>query len=114
MQKITAFLHLGPLIMPNDVADFDVKKQLSADTYDHFDGPNLLVESAPVGMPVLQSGDWAWMQPYVEPGKGKVPDDELGGRAFIPLKMRPVDEKPGSEDDPYTAVEGYLQLRNTP
>ncbi|KAK7417289.1 hypothetical protein QQX98_004723 [Neonectria punicea] len=112
MQKMAAFFHIGLLIVTENVPDFDVKKQLSTDTYNNFDDPSLLVQTAPVGIPALQSGDWAWLQPYIDPQRNKkVPKDELDGRAFMPLAMRPLDEKPRFEEGPCTALEGYLQLR---
>ncbi|KAH7125854.1 hypothetical protein EDB81DRAFT_889579 [Dactylonectria macrodidyma] len=110
--KDDCVFRLGPLIMMKDVPDFEVKKHLSAETYDDFHDPAPFVKTASVGIPPLQSGDWAWMQPYPNlGGKGEVPKEELDGRAFAPLPIYQVDENSIFEDDPYTVVKGYLQLR---
>ena len=49
------------------------------------------------------AAEWRWLQPYV--------DEEGKPEAFMALPLAAVDATPRLERGPYTAVEGYLQMR---
>ncbi|XP_014550945.1 hypothetical protein COCVIDRAFT_31440 [Bipolaris victoriae FI3] len=117
MHKMTALFHIGPVLVTENVPEYMVDKRLGSENYNLT--KTQLVNTAPAGILTLQSGDWAWLQPYMDelaskllPGKpGDEPDPEAPNRRlFIPLAMRPVDERARFEKGLYTALEGYLQL----
>lgn len=84
MSKMTAFFHLGPLLVPTDVSAF----QLS-DT------------SKTVPIPALGLAEWSWQQPRV---------DMNGQETSMDLGIETLDQRPRFEEAPYTAIEGYLKL----
>ena len=63
-------------------------------------------------IPAMGTADWVWLQPYFvseDDGSGKgvtVQKTEWNG-----LGIEPLDNGAKLQDGPYTAVEGYLQLR---
>lgn len=103
MNKMTAFFHAGPLNLAGDVPDFDASKPLTSDNWR--DRP-----TRTLGLPRLGAGEWNWLQPYVvgDPANTYV-NPEFN--AFGIEKTGDL-SKPGFQAGPYTAIEGYLQLRN--
>lgn len=106
MRKMTAFFHLGPMVVTADVekyrANTDDSKPLPPNyQLDPTNDPT--VKNSAVGLPALQSGNWAWLQPFL---KGSGPAQE-----YKSLGLGKVDSAPGYEPGPYTALEGYLQLK---
>lgn len=116
LNNMVAFLHAGPLTLIDDVKGYDPSRKLTAD---------IAKERPPVnvGLPALAAGDWNWLQPYVDPtpppstpspaqDQGEQEDGEPG-----PVYNAYGIEKkgnllsPGFQNAPYTAVEGFLQLR---
>ncbi|PLN77507.1 hypothetical protein BDW42DRAFT_202579 [Aspergillus taichungensis] len=97
MNRMTAFFHAGPLTVTADVADYDAGRQLTTDNVQE-------VPPHKVSLPALGNGEWNWLQPYVDSENGTV------------FNSHAIDQKanlqsPGFERGPYTAIEGFLQLR---
>ena len=64
-------------------------------------------ETGRIAVPNVGLGDWKWLQPYWDQsGKGGV-----GETKYNLLGVDAVGTKPGWEEGPYTAVEGFLQQR---
>lgn len=121
LQKMMAFLHLGPLVMINDVPAFNKSKELTDNWEDVTPAPSA------VCMHTMQGVDWAWLQPYlvkkpVKPGTGATEGSsgaEAAGdvvqeevkKVFMPLAVDQVEPELRFETGPYTAIEGYLQMR---
>lgn len=99
MQNMTAFFHAGPLTLTGDVGDYD-NKPLTTE----------MVKSRPsrnAALPSLSEGEWSWLQPFVDPNNGaELPVYNAFG---IEAKGNPL--TPGFQQGPYTAIEGFLQLR---
>ncbi|KAA8897746.1 hypothetical protein FN846DRAFT_229229 [Sphaerosporella brunnea] len=102
LKKMTAFFHLGPVVATKDVPGYNPTYKLTAD-YDLatdegavYPGPGLAIPAA------LAAQEWVWLQPY---------RDSAEQRAYMALNMQKMEDKPRWEPAPYTAVEGYLQLK---
>ncbi|KAF8441171.1 hypothetical protein BGX38DRAFT_824376 [Terfezia claveryi] len=95
LRNMTAFFHIGPLIVTQDVPAFDSNYQLRGQ-YDL----DRLVPGEKIAMPALKTAEWAWLQPY---------DKDR----YMPLDIGTLDQRPRLEKGPYTAVEGYLQMKQT-
>lgn len=94
--NILAFIHAGPVTVVADVGAYEDSQRLTIQKAKQRPPRDL-------GLMPLQSGDWNWLQPY---------DDHEGPlyNAFgIDSKGNVM--KPGFEKGPYTALEGFLQLR---
>lgn len=100
MENMTAFFHAGPLTLTEDPGEYDPKNPLTTET----------VKKRPTrnaALPTLPEGDWSWLQPFVDKTPGsKLPVYNAYG---IEEKGNPL--KPGFQKGPYTAIEGFLQLR---
>ena len=103
MDKMTAFLHAGPYHTTADVPGFDVSRRLTTANMKN-------VPPADVAIPALPGGDWNWLQPYVDPNN-TAESDPPAYNSFG-LDRRGNLSRPGFQVGPYTALEGYLQLRN--
>jgi hypothetical protein len=118
LSRMTAFFHMGPLIATTDVPAFCPKKALGPESYDVADPKAVLADSG-LGIPAMQAGEWAWLQPYYEAstsasGAGQTGDGDAAGGGttrFMAMDMAAVDQRPRFESAPYVAVEGYMQLR---
>ncbi|KAH8702269.1 hypothetical protein BGW36DRAFT_458996 [Talaromyces proteolyticus] len=105
LSRMTAFFHAGPLVITKDVPNFDESHTLHADyNLEKVD----IVRPSPVAVPGMDAKDWTWLQPYSHPVKKDEPAEET---SFMPLGLIDSDQRPRFEDPPYTAIEGYLQLR---
>jgi len=101
LKKMTAFFHLGPVIATKDVPEYDEKYKLTASyggDVKPYPGKGLAI---PAG---LKKEDWIWLQPY---GTGAAQES----LEFMALNVEAAEEKGRWEPVPYTAVEGYLQLK---
>lgn len=98
MNRMTAFFHMGPLMLTTDVPGYESKYRLKPD-YDLKTAT--VVPGSAVPIPALGVADWSWLQPYVDSGES----------VFSPLGMGKLDNRPRFEKGPYVAVEGYLQLK---
>ncbi|KAI0007431.1 hypothetical protein F4779DRAFT_619592 [Xylariaceae sp. FL0662B] len=106
MNTMTAFFHAGPLTLPlSDVPPYDPAQKLT--TQNAKDIPK-----RDLPLPSLGAGDWSWFEPYAVEGDGDGDGD--GEPVFNPfgIEKRGDLTKPGFQNGPYTAVEGFLQLRN--
>ncbi|KAM7190135.1 hypothetical protein V8F20_009865, partial [Naviculisporaceae sp. PSN 640] len=145
LNRMTAFFHIGPLMIAKDVPKYNGEYQLKADF-----APSTEADAKKEGqkvwkkntVDVLPTGvdEWNWLQPYFfdvidnktkppaegstgnesgevgtgESGKGNSgasDGDEPERTKFMPIKVGRMDTKPRFEKGPYTAIEGYLQMR---
>ncbi|KAH0538453.1 hypothetical protein FGG08_004951 [Glutinoglossum americanum] len=119
LNRMTAFFHMGPLIVPTDVPRFEEKNRLKSNYGFVPPAKDQTVEGSEVGMPALPVADWCWLQPYWVGGEGEKEGDNRGaeeeggkgGSAFMALGLGKVDNRPKFEKGPYTALEGYLQMK---
>lgn len=101
MRNMVAFLHAGPLTLVQDVAGFAKGDILTIDKAKQRPAKS-------VGLPALQSGEWNWLQPYVDPDDA---DADLPLYNAFDIDKKGNQLSPGFEKTPYTAIEGFLQLR---
>lgn len=102
LKKMTAFFHLGPVMATKDIPNYDGEYQLKAD-YDP-QGEKAVFPGKGLAIPAnLTATDWMWLQPYVDAAETK----------FMGVNLDRLEEVPSWQPAPYTAVEGYLQLRRT-
>jgi hypothetical protein len=101
-EKMDAFFHMGPLLVTQDVPTAPSKKTTSSEA----DNPPTFA----VKIPSLTVAKWDWLQPYAKPEA----DEKTELEKAIDYKVFPVaqvDLKARIEKGPYTAVEGFLQIR---
>ncbi|KAI1426136.1 hypothetical protein F5Y12DRAFT_310104 [Xylaria sp. FL1777] len=101
LNTMTAFFYAGPLTVPlSDVPGYDESQKLTTENARDIPRRDL-------PLPALSVGDWSWFQPYAVEEQGD-------GPVFNPfgIEKRGDLTKPGFQDGPYTAMEGFLQLRN--
>ncbi|KAJ4314164.1 hypothetical protein N0V84_009048 [Fusarium piperis] len=91
-RNMTAFFHMGPLIVTKDLVM----------------GEPVMPESEPLRakLPTNSLAQWEWLQPYMK--ENEAFPDGVGVKSF---EVAPVDQKPRLEANPYTAIEGYLHLK---
>ena len=107
LQRITTFFHMGPLLATADVPGFDSKHALGP-AYDLTKDDQLFPDSQ-IPLPAMQAGEWAWLQPYATSSNG-APSPNA---AYMAFGVAAVDTRPRFEPSPYTALEGYMQLRQS-
>lgn len=102
MNTMTAFLHSGPLTIASDVDTYKDEDRLTTGNMKDRPPRNL-------PLPSLGTGEWNWLQPYVDPSE----DASDLGPAYNAYGVERKGDilKPGFEKGPYTAIEGFLQLR---
>ncbi|THC91741.1 hypothetical protein EYZ11_008792 [Aspergillus tanneri] len=61
MNRMTAFFHAGPLTLTADVKPYDASRKLTTQNMKNVPPDNL-------ALPALATGDWNWLQPYVDNG----------------------------------------------
>jgi hypothetical protein len=109
---------MGPLLIttPNPPARYNASAKLAQSTVP-ISIQNLTPsgQAAPgtgVPIPAMGTADWLWLQPYsVSEDDGKGKDVKVQKTEWNALGIEPLDNKEKLEGGPYTAVEGYLQLR---
>lgn len=139
MQRMTAFFHMGPLLIttPDLQNQFHSENDLTPDynlatKADATLKPNTDPKAPPVfkGIPIpaVKSADWNWLQAFaVTPTPAPTPLPSAAPATATPVMpvhpppkeqhwnpfvIAQLDNKPKFEPGPYTAVEGYLQLKN--
>ncbi|KJZ67944.1 hypothetical protein HIM_12668 [Hirsutella minnesotensis 3608] len=106
MDTMTAFFHAGPLTMPdNDVPIYNEAEKLTS--RNARDMPKRDLQ-----LPSLGPGDWSWFQPYNEPASTQSNDAPQAVYNPFGIQKRGDLTKPGFQNGPYVAIEGFLQLRN--
>ncbi|KAK5996410.1 hypothetical protein PT974_01744 [Cladobotryum mycophilum] len=116
MNTMTAFFHAGPLTVPlNDVPAYDATQLLTVQNATD-------IPKRDLPLPSLGPGDWSWFQPYADSsqpasgGSNTSPPqgDDTAAPQFNPFGIQKTGNlnKPGFQKGPYTAIEGFLQLRN--
>ncbi|USW53093.1 hypothetical protein Slin15195_G064120 [Septoria linicola] len=131
MQRMTAFFRMGPLIVttPDVQSRYDASRDLSTES----NVLELVAAAKPLApapatgavppvevfsgipLPALASADWNWLQPYaMKPAESS--GDSTGAtkekaQHWNPFPIASLDNKPRFEAGPYTAVEGFLQLK---
>jgi len=120
-RKMTAFFHLGPMLITRDVAPYSQVQKAVADitgsaggdvpkdpvppiATDPLQPPPLAPAPPSISIPMSVKNKWRWLQPYVQ-GQGTAKHTEFGS-----LPIVEEDGRPKFPPAPYTAVEGYLQL----
>lgn len=101
MEHMTAFFRMGPVLVTKDVSDYQKEYRL-VKNYD----PSNVIPGSAVGIPAGGVTEWSWLQPYID-----TTVKEEDGRVYAPLGLGKLDNRPRFEKGPYTAIEGYLQLR---
>ena len=138
-RKMTAFFHLGPVLLTKDVPSYDTLVNLKMLAKASIDGsagvdaakPDPTAPALPsVAMPMNMKNKWRWLQPYEMDCEQKrkmevaAVQAKMKGKSVSHVQGQVLQEKtafgslPLVEDDgkiklppgPYTAVEGYLQL----
>ena len=119
MSKMSAFFHLGPIVIPGDVPRYQEKYRLAreSDFSKEIDVP----ESA-VPIPNMGVAPWSWLQPYWESSSSQRIEPVQSGESgiaeartteYMSLGLsKAVDGRPRFEKGPYTAIEGFLQLKS--
>lgn len=107
MKRMTGFFHIGPLLVTEDVPPYSPEFKLTSD-YNLATQDAKKYPTAKIGIPAVALADWSWLQPYISTDKA---DADTDGRVYMPLNIKPIDDRPRFEPAPYTAVEGYLQMK---
>ncbi|KAF8806759.1 hypothetical protein BYT27DRAFT_7166923 [Phlegmacium glaucopus] len=107
LKKITAFFHLGPIIMPHDVPLYDARRRLaSGSSLNNI--PDAQADAPGFSIPAVGIADWAWLQPYYHSTDDSTDASPI---AYNPFSLTAIDDQPKLGPTPYTAVEGYLYLK---
>ncbi|KAL7276585.1 hypothetical protein RUND412_000427 [Rhizina undulata] len=111
MNKMTAFFHMGPLMVTADIPAYQEKYRLKSNY--NLNNPNTVVPGSAVPIPALGIADWNWLQPYVEQTSSESGKEGDGAEriVYMPLGLGKLDNRPKFEKAPYVAIEGYLQLK---
>ncbi|KAE8347699.1 hypothetical protein BDV24DRAFT_121236 [Aspergillus arachidicola] len=120
LKSLTAFFHIGPLVVADDVPEFDPNKGLQ---YDYkLTDEEQTVSGHNIKLPSVAAAEWSWLQPYPNPQKvsdGAVPsatvddDEDKTPKAYMALDIGSIDPVPTWEKGPLTAVEGFLQMKRS-
>ena len=105
LKNITTFFHLGPMIMPINTPAYDPDRVLKSG-FNLKNIPDPPAGTSPFPIPAIGVADWAWLQPYDDN-----PPVSIDNISFNPFKLATLPDEPKLEPTPYTAVEGYLYLK---
>lgn len=126
LNHMTAFFHMGPMMVTKDVPEFQGKYELRADY--SLTGKQEVFKDSRIELPT-NAAEWNWLQPYMRLAEEKKETQESGKKSetqssdsdpkpkpppetvFMPIEVGKVDGRPKFENGPYTAVEGYLQMK---
>ncbi|KAB8349756.1 hypothetical protein FH972_023770 [Carpinus fangiana] len=114
LRNMTAFFHFGPLVVTDDVPGFSADHQLPPNYAGKLD--TLTVPDSAVQLPSLKLADWRWLQGYTDLGESDTTgrDGDIGDpeEKFMALGLGKLDATPRFQPGPYTAIEGYLQMKS--
>ncbi|KAK4153609.1 hypothetical protein C8A00DRAFT_33629 [Chaetomidium leptoderma] len=116
LHQMTAFFRVGPLLVTNDVQRYWDPAHTLGPAY-ALSPPDKdeTVPGSGVQVPSLDVARWAWLQPFFVVEKNEEDGDDHGEglpeTKYMALGLAKVDDKPGFERGPYTAIEGFLQLK---
>jgi hypothetical protein len=117
LSSMKAFFHAGPLVVVQDVPNFDKNKILRPDIPVNLPKKAKNDKSA-VALPAMSSAEWAWLQPYVpedpKPDSPKTLSDIDVKERYMALPVTMEDERAKFVTEPYTALEGYLLMAGPP
>ncbi|KAL1878934.1 hypothetical protein Plec18167_004229 [Paecilomyces lecythidis] len=99
--RVSAFFRMGPLLIPGDVPPFCSRKKVDHDY--RLDENNKPTTTGSIAVPTFSMSDWVWLQPFFQ---DRMTDTEYN---FVDLESLPL--APRWEPMPYTAVEGFLQMK---
>ncbi|KAK3307147.1 uncharacterized protein B0T15DRAFT_166212 [Chaetomium strumarium] len=124
LHRMTAFFHAGPLLVTRDVQEYWDRDPCQTLRPAYALSPpdqDQTVKDSHVGIPALDVASWAWLQPFWNAASSgtasaaaasRTEKEEEGGKQeYMALGLAKVDGKPAYEKGPYTALEGYLQLK---
>lgn len=104
LNNMTAFFQLGPLLATKDVPKFNPSDKLK-EGYSGDVKPYGGAAGAGISFPSgLKREEWIWLQPYAT----GVEKDTL---EYMALNLDETEEVARLEPAPYSAVEGYIQLK---
>ncbi|GAW19372.1 hypothetical protein ANO14919_088580 [Xylariales sp. No.14919] len=127
MERMTAFFHIGPLLVTDATTiRYDATKVLTpnynlaalTEVKDipppDATGDAAVPKPAGVAIPAMKSAEWNFLAPFVvrkQAEEGETGPGEKETR-WNPFVIRESVLQPGFEKAPYTAIEGYLQLKH--
>lgn len=103
-RNMTAFFHMGPLIVTTDLV---IPTGAVAPAVD-VESPATKEKPEPlkVKLPTNSLAQWEWLQPYMVDNEAFPESVHVAS-----FGVAPADQKPRLEPNPYTAIEGYLHLK---
>jgi hypothetical protein len=102
INRISAAFRIGPLLVPGDVPALDKQRLVSHDYV--LDEDNKPATTGSIPMPNFDLGDWVWLQPFWDTNRSTTEYN------FVDVGKEAL--KPRFEPLPYSAVEGFLQMKN--
>ncbi|RDL32366.1 uncharacterized protein BP5553_08822 [Venustampulla echinocandica] len=116
LDQMTAFFHVGPLLVTGDTPGFDVEHALPANYGGKLE--ELTFPGSALELPSLRAAEWRWLQGYRvddpgqvgSPGEAEEGGEDDGLQKFMALGLGKLDATPRFQPGPYTAIEGYLQM----
>ena len=114
LKNMTAFFHFGPLVVTEDISAWNKKFELPNNYADKLD--QLTVPDSALQLPSLKLADWRWLQGYSVPEdsfnrNGEIHTESNAEEKFMALGLGKLDATPRFQAGPYTAIEGYLQMK---
>ncbi|KAI9749955.1 MAG: 40S ribosomal protein S28, partial [Chaenotheca gracillima] len=101
LSVISTFFKFGPILVPNDVPQFDPTKIIAKDY--RLDDETPMAQTGTIPIPAIGLTDWGWLQPYWDPVEKATNYNLLGVEA--------VSSIPRWDNAPYVATEGFLQMK---
>lgn len=139
LESMTAFFSMGPLLIttPDLQTRYSEKRNLTnqtnlaalaevdSTTDDKAEvDPNAASPFKGIPIPAIRSADWNWLQPFARdpvkaspsaastaPATAPAPGTDQRTTHWNPFEIAHLDNRPKFERGPYTAIEGYLQLK---
>lgn len=102
LRRMTAFFQMGPILTTAKEQPFreEAEPKSSDVAYLNKPTPPSIEHGKGIAIPTLQTADWNWLQPYAD-------------GTFNVVGIERLDNKPGFQQGPYTALHGYLQMKQS-